>query len=64
MPIVSVPILAVVAISIVWAFKTGCVKALSEGYVFSFTEGTGAETMKARRFLSVYGLRVYCAYFI
>lgn len=40
MPIVSVLILVVVAISIVWAFKTGYVKALSEGYVFSFTEGT------------------------
>ena len=43
MPIVSVLILAVVAISIVWAFKTGYVKALSEGYVFSFTEGTAED---------------------
>lgn len=40
MPIESVLILAVVAISIVWAFKTGYIKALTEGYVFSFTEGT------------------------
>lgn len=40
MSIVSVLILVVVAISIVWAFKTGYVKALSEGYVFSFTNGT------------------------
>lgn len=40
MPIVSVLILVVVVISIVWAFKTGYVKALSEGYVFSFTTGT------------------------
>jgi hypothetical protein len=40
MSIVSVLILVVVAISIVWAFKTGYVKALSEGYVFSFTTGT------------------------
>lgn len=36
MSIVSVLILVVIAISIVWAFKTGYVKALSEGYVFSF----------------------------
>lgn len=43
MPIVSVLILAVVAISIVWAFKTGYVKALAEGYVFSFTEGTAED---------------------
>ena len=43
MPIVSVLILVVVAISIVWAFKTGYVKALSEGYVFSFTEGTAED---------------------
>ena len=43
MPIVSVLILAVVAIFIVWAFKTGYVKALSEGYVFSFTEGTAED---------------------
>ena len=40
MSIVSVLILVVVAISIVWALKTGYVKALSEGYVFSFTNGT------------------------
>ena len=40
MSIVSVLILVVVAISIVWAFKTGYVKALSERYVFSFTNGT------------------------
>lgn len=40
MPIISVLILVVVAISIVWAFKTGYVKALSEGYVFSSTNGT------------------------
>ena len=40
MPIVSVLILVVVAISVVWAFKTGYIKALSEGYVFSFTNGT------------------------
>ena len=40
MSIVSVLILVVVAISIVWAFKTGYVKALSKGYVFSFTNGT------------------------
>lgn len=40
MRIESVLILVVVAISIVWAFKTGYVKALSEGYVFSFTTGT------------------------
>lgn len=32
MSIVSVLILVVVTISIVWAFKTGYVKALSEGY--------------------------------
>lgn len=32
-------ILVVVAISVLWAFKTGYIKALSEGYVFSFTEG-------------------------
>lgn len=43
MSIVSVLILVVVAISIVWAFKTGYVKALSEGYVFSFTTGTTEE---------------------
>jgi hypothetical protein len=43
MSIVSVLILVVVAISIVWAFKTGYVKALSEGYVFSFTEGTAED---------------------
>lgn len=43
MPIVSFLILVVVAISIVWAFKTGYVKALSEGYVFSFTEGTAED---------------------
>ena len=43
MSIVSVLILAVVAIFIVWAFKTGYVKALSEGYVFSFTEGTAED---------------------
>jgi hypothetical protein len=40
MSIVSVLILVVIAISIVWAFKTGYVKALSKGYVFSFTNGT------------------------
>lgn len=40
MSIVSVLILVVVAISIVWAFKTGYVKALSEGDVFSFAYGT------------------------
>lgn len=40
MSIVSVLILVVIAISIVWAFKTGYVKALSKGYVFSFTTGT------------------------
>lgn len=44
MSIVSILILVVVAISIVWAFKTtGYVKALSEGYVFSFTEGTAED---------------------
>ena len=43
MSIVSFLILVVVAISIVWAFKTGYVKALSEGYVFSFTEGTAED---------------------
>lgn len=43
MSIVSVLILVVVTISIVWAFKTGYVKALSEGYVFSFTEGTAED---------------------
>ena len=43
MPIVSVLILVVVVISIVWAFKTGYVKALSEGYVFSFTTGTAED---------------------
>lgn len=44
MSIVSVLILVVVAISIVWAFKTtGYVKALSEGYVFSFTEGAAED---------------------
>ena len=43
MSIVSVLILIVVAISIVWDFKTGYVKALSEGYVFSFTEGTAED---------------------
>ena len=43
MSIVSVLILVVVAISIVWAFKTGYFKALSEGYVFSFTEGTAED---------------------
>ena len=41
--IVSILILVVVVISIVWAFKTGYVKALSEGYVFSFTEGTAED---------------------
>lgn len=40
MPIETILILVVVAISIVWAFKTGYIKALSEGYVFSFTNGT------------------------
>lgn len=39
MRIESVLILVVVAISIVWAFKKGYVKALWKGYVFSFTEG-------------------------
>ena len=43
MSIVSILILVVVAISIVWAFKTGYIKALSEGYVFSFTEGTAED---------------------
>lgn len=43
MSIVSVLILVVVAISIVWAFKTGYVKALSEGYVFSFAYGTAED---------------------
>lgn len=43
MRIESVLILVVVAIFIVWAFKTGYVKALSEGYVFSFTEGTAED---------------------
>ena len=36
----TILILVVVAVSIVWAFKTGYVKALSEGYVFSFAYGT------------------------
>lgn len=48
MPIVSVLILVVVAISIVWAFKKGYVKALSEGYVFSFTEGTAEDGSDTR----------------
>lgn len=39
MRIESVLILVVVAIFILWAFKTGYVKALCKGYVFSFTEG-------------------------
>lgn len=39
MRIESVLILVVVAIFILWAFKTGYVKALWKGYVFSFTEG-------------------------
>ena len=43
MSIVSVLILVVIAISIVWAFKTGYVKALSEGYVFSFAYGTAED---------------------
>lgn len=43
MRIESVLILVVVAIFILWAFKTGYVKALSEGYVFSFTEGTAED---------------------
>lgn len=43
MSIVSVLILVVVVISIVWAFKTGYIKALSEGYVFSFTEGAAED---------------------
>ena len=43
MSIVSILILVVFALSIVWAFKTGYIKALSEGYVFSFTEGTAED---------------------
>ena len=43
MSIISILILVVVVISIVWAFKTGYVKALSEGYVFSFTTGTAED---------------------
>lgn len=39
MRIESVLMLVVVAIFILWAFKTGYVKALWKGYVFSFTEG-------------------------
>ena len=48
MSIVSVLILAVIAISIVWAFKTGYVKALSEGYVFSFDIGTAEDGSDTR----------------
>lgn len=40
MPIESVLILVVVTIFILWAFKTGYIKALSKGYVYSFTTGT------------------------
>lgn len=40
MSIVSVLILVVFAISIVWAFKTGYVKAFWKGYIFSFAIGT------------------------
>lgn len=43
MSIVSVLILVVVAVSIVWAFKTGYIKALLEGYVFSFAYGTAED---------------------
>ena len=43
MSIISILILIVVAISILWAFKTGYVKALSEGYVFSFAYGTAED---------------------
>ena len=43
MHIESVLILVVVAISIVWAFKTGYVKALWKGYVFSFAHGTAED---------------------
>lgn len=39
----TILILVVVAVSIVWAFKTGYVKALSEGYVFSFAYGTAED---------------------
>lgn len=43
MSIVSVLILVVVVIFILWAFKTGYIKALSEGYVFSFAYGTAED---------------------
>lgn len=39
----TILILVVVAVSIVWAFKTGYVKALSEGYVFSVAYGTAED---------------------
>lgn len=48
MRIESVLILVVVAIFIVWAFKTGYVKALSEGYVFSFDIGTAEDGSDTR----------------
>lgn len=43
MPIETILILVVVAISIVWAFKTGYIKALWKGYVFSFAHGTAED---------------------
>lgn len=43
MPIETILILVVVTISIVWAFKTGYIKALWKGYVFSFAHGTAED---------------------
>lgn len=43
MPIETILILVVVAISIVWAFKTGYIKTLWKGYVFSFAHGTAED---------------------
>ena len=43
MPIETILILVVFTISIVWAFKTGYIKALWKGYVFSFAHGTAED---------------------
>lgn len=43
MPIETILLLVVFAAVMLWAVKTGYIKALSEGYVFSFTEGTAED---------------------
>ena len=44
MPIETILILVVVTLSIVWAFKTGYIKALWKGYVFSFAHAVKVRT--------------------